>query len=297
MFTNNKGGVGKTTLCFNLATKFAEKGYKTCLIDLDPQCNLSRLALGDYFDNNLFSGNIKNVYDVLRGVIIGGSDIDTKIKFEKLGNTENLFLLPGSLKLSEYENSLISAYGEAAQGYERGYFVTSAIYKFLNHKGLNEEFDLFIIDTSPALNLINRIIFLSSDYFITPLMPDAFSVQGIENLGDTFLQWKENWKKTAKVLAGDKQIPFDQVMQGDALFLGYIVNSYNQYNKKPIKNNEIWINKIPEYVKINLSEKHGRNGLVEKSWREALATFESLEIAKLEFENLANNILSLLEKY
>ena len=50
-------------------------------------------------------------------------------------------------------------------------------------------------------------------------------------------------------------------------------------------------------MKINLSEKHGRNGLVEKSWREALATFESLEIAKLEFENLANNIMSLLEKY
>ena len=105
MFTNNKGGVGKTTLCYNLATKFAEKGYKTCLIDLDPQCNLSRLALGDYFDNNLFSGNIKNIYDVLKGVIVGGSDIDTKIEFQKLNNP-NLFLLPGSLKLSEYENQL-----------------------------------------------------------------------------------------------------------------------------------------------------------------------------------------------
>ena len=329
MFTNNKGGVGKTTLCYNLATKFAEKGYKTCLIDLDPQCNLSRLALGDYFDNNLFSGNIKTIYDVLRGVIIGGADIDTKIKFEKL-NQENLYILPGSLKLSEYENSLISAYGDAAQGYERGYFVTSAIYRFLNNKGLNEEFDIFIIDTSPALNLINRVIFLSSDYFITPLMPDAFSVQGIENLGNTFEQWKENWKKTAKILGRDNKIPSDQVMEGDALFLGYIVNSYNQYNKKPIKNNEIWINKIPEYVKNNLSEKHGRNGLVEKSWRESLAlikdcgqlsplsqeknkaifnldpqtdnfdlegTKESLEIAKIEFENLANNILRLLEKY
>ena len=329
MFTNNKGGVGKTTLAYNLATKFAEKGYKTCMIDFDPQCNLSRIALGEYFDENLLSGNVKNIYDVLRGVIVGGSDIDLKIEFQKLANP-NLFILPGSLKLSEYENSLISAYGEAAQGYERGYFVTSALNRFLNSKGINEEIDIFIIDTSPSLNLINRIAFLSSDYFISPLMPDAFSVQGIENLGNTFEDWKENWKKTGKAIARDKKVSLDMVMDGDSLFLGYIVNSYNQYGKKPISKNEVWIERIPEYVKKYLSEKHGRNGLVEKSWTTPLSfikdcgqlaplsqeknkaifnldpvidhfdvrgTQESLEIAKKEFEILSENILGLIAKY
>jgi len=331
VYFNNKGGVGKTTLAYNTAVRFAEMGYKTVLVDLDPQCNLSRISLGAIFEENLFSDNQKTIYSVLQGVIKGGSDINTNIQFEKIGTSNNLFILPGSLKLSEYENSLISAYGEAAQGSERGFFSTSAIDRFLTEKGLAEEIDIFVIDTSPNLNLLNRVIFLGSDYFITPLMPDAFSVQGIENLGNTFESWKDNWKKTAKVLAKDKKIPHDKVLDGEGLFIGYIVNSYNQYSKKPIKSNEEWIARIPEFIKKYLSEKHCRNGLVEQSWKNSLAlikdygqlpplaqiknkaifnldpvidgfenvkgTKENLEQSKKEFTALSQGILDILSNY
>lgn len=331
VYFNNKGGVGKTTLAYNTAVKFAEMGYKTVLVDLDPQCNLSRISLGNTFEENLFSDSQKTIYTVLQGVVRGGADIDKSVKFEKIGTSNNLFILPGSLKLSEYENSLISAYGEAAQGSERGFFSTSAIDRFLTEKGLEEEIDLFVIDTSPNLNLLNRVVFLGSDYFVTPLMPDAFSVQGIENLGNTFETWKDNWKKTAKVLAKDKGISHNKVLDGEGLFIGYIVNSYNQYSKKPIKSNEEWIEKIPTFIKKYLSEKHCRNGLVEKSWNNPLAlikdygqlpplaqiknkaifnldpsedgfenvkgTKENLEQSKNEFINLSENILTILENY
>lgn len=66
-------------------------------------------------------------------------------------------------------------------------------------------------------------------------------MQGIENLGGTFKAWKDNWKKTAKVLAKDKGIPHNKVLDGEGLFIGYIINSYNQYSKKPIKRNEEWV--------------------------------------------------------
>ena len=46
-FFNNKGGVGKTSLVYHLAWMFGELGYKALAADLDPQANLSIMALGE----------------------------------------------------------------------------------------------------------------------------------------------------------------------------------------------------------------------------------------------------------
>ena len=274
LFANNKGGVGKTTLAFNCAVSFAKQGYKTVLVDLDPQCNLSRLALGeDHYAQTLFSSTYKDISQVLKRVVEGGGDIDFTVPFIPLprGNS-NLSLLKGSVDLSRYENLLASAYGMAASGQQLGYFQTSAIDRFLRERGLQDEVDIFVIDTSPSLSLLNRIIFLGSDYFIVPMMPDAFSVQGIENLGTIFEQWKQNWKITGKALSGNTESKY--VLSGEGLFIGYVINSYNVYAKQPIKDHRHWIEEIPKKVKRFLSEKHCRNGLVEASWKNPVSIIQ-----------------------
>lgn len=327
VFCNNKGGVGKTTLAFNCASAFAKKGYKTAMIDLDPQCNLSLLSLGyQYFENNLFSNQKKNVFDVLSGIIEGGRDIDLSVRWEEI--EPNLYLLPGSLKLSNFENLLTTSYGLAAGGQQLGYFHTSAIDRFLKEKGLSDEIDIFVIDTSPNLGILNRVIFLGADYFAVPMMPDAFSVQGVENLGTIFEEWKINWKNSAKALAGD--IPQKNILQGEAIFIGYIINSYNVYGKKPIKKHRDWMQEIHPRVKKYLSEKHCKNGLVEQSWKNPLdiiqdygqlaafcqekcsaifnlnaeevlkfkqGTKENVEKSKEEFNRLSDKILEILKNY
>lgn len=329
-FVNNKGGVGKSTLAYNTAVQFANKGYKTVLIDLDPQCNLTRLALGEeYFANTLFSATAKTIYDVLKGVIEGGADIDLTATFEQArGARENLFVLRGDMRLSEYENVLSTAYNAAAAGQRLGYFTTSAIDRFMREKGLSEQVDLFIIDTSPTLGLLNRVVFLGTDYFVVPLMPDALSLQGIENLGTIFEQWKINWRDTGKALAGDIENRF--VLSGEGLFIGYILNSYNVYGQQPIRDHRRWIDQVPGKVKTYLSEKHCRNGLVAASSESSLhdiqdygrlpaithenglaifdidpakaeatqlGTRENIEKAKNEFDELSDRILAVLEKY
>jgi len=329
IFANNKGGVGKTTLAFNCAVKFAEKGYKTVLVDLDPQCNLSRLAMGeDYYLKHLFSAGEKTIADVLKGVVEGGADIDLGVQFLPVSGNENLSLLKGDINLSVYESLLITAYGQAASGQKIGYFNTSAIDRFLREKGLSEQIDIFVIDTSPSLGLLNQMILLGSDYFVVPVMPDAFSVQGIENLGIIYERWKSGWRNSAKALAGNTETKF--VLQGDPLFIGFIVNSYNVYGEQPIADHRAWMEKIPSKVREYLSEKHCRNGLVESSWKNPLqivqdygripakcqelgtaifnlnpgeiadhhvGTKENIDKSKEEFESLSQNILKILGSY
>jgi cellulose biosynthesis protein BcsQ len=326
VFFNNKWWVGKTTIAYNTAVKFAEKWYKTVLIDLDPQCNMSRLALWESFNIDISHEDDHTIYGVLKGIIEWGSDINLKIWFQTIW--ENLSILPGSLHLSRFQDLLITAYNQATWWQEIGYFQTSAIQRYLWEKWLDEEIDIFIIDISPSLDLLNRIILLWTDYFITPLMPDAFSLQGIENLWITLENWKKNWQNTGKALA--KNVANNKILQWEWLFIGYVINSYNQYRKQPIKSHQGWIDRIPQSIKEFISEKHCRNGLVEKSWKSSLmdlkdywelpaewqmkskaifnlvawedfpnvtGTRENLEISKVQFEELTENIITVLENY
>jgi cellulose biosynthesis protein BcsQ len=330
VFFNNKGGVGKTTLAYNTAIQFAKKGFRTVLVDLDPQCNLTRLALGyEYYENTLYSHIHKTIYDVLEGIIVGGSDVDYGTQFEPLGNVnENLFLLRGDTKLYKYENILPIAFNLAAGGNPSGFFQTSAIERFLRAKGMDDDVDIFVIDTSPSLNSLNQTIILGSDYFVVPLMPDAFSLQGIENMGEVFTEWKQKWKNTARAMSTGIETQY--VLDGEGLFIGYIMNSFNVYAEHAIRDHQKWIEQVPEKVRDNLSQRHSKNGLVIDTCKEPLANLQDfgrlpgisqetgqaifdiaesqvanyqqgskdlIDKAGKEFDELSNKILDILDKY
>lgn len=268
VFFNNKGGVGKTTIAYNTAIKFSKNGYKTVLVDLDPQCNLSELVLGNIFEQNIFSVLQDDIYKVVSKLVSATGDINRDVQFTKT-NYENLYVLPGSLKLSLFEELLVNNFSSAMSGQEAGYTITSAISRFLFDKGLNEEIDIFIIDTSPSLGVLNKVILLDSDYFITPMKPDNFSLMGIENLGSMLEKWKNQWKVGAKALAGE--ISNNKVLSGEAVFLGYIINDYNQYKKKEIKVHSEWIKKISIPVLNYLSKKHSKGDLLDLSYKNPIS--------------------------
>jgi len=285
VFCNNKGGVGKTTLAFHMGVELARRGFKVALIDLDPQCNLTLQALGHtFYEDNLFSGHTKTIYDVLRSKIEGSGDIDVAVK--PVNVRGNLFILPGDIQLSLYENLLLNGYNDAAAGNLRGYSDTSAIDRYLNEVGASEKIDIFIIDTSPSLGVLNRIIFLGAEFFAVPITPDSYSVQGVKNLGVVFENWKKNWKNTAQAAAVAGKTPTNQVLRGDALFIGYIINSFNVYDQRVVRRQADWLQKIPNEVKTFLSEKHGRNGLVEQSWKNPIGQMQDYgQLTAISMEN------------
>lgn len=286
VFCNNKGGVGKTTLAFNTAVSFSKLGYKTALIDLDPQCNLTLQTLSHtFYEDNLFSETkAKTIYDVLKPKIEGTGDIDMSVNLHHV--RDNLYILPGDIQLSVFESLLITGYTDATAGNLRGYSDTSAIDRYLNETGAKEGIDIFVIDTSPSLGVLNRVIFLGSDYFVVPLTPDSYSLQGIKNLGIVFEGWKKNWNYTAKAAAVAGSTPSNQVLKGDGLFIGYVINSFNRYNNKVVRRQKDWTENVPAEVKTYLSEKHGRNGLVEKSWKVALGSTQDYgQLTAISMEN------------
>jgi len=285
VITNNKGGVGKTTLAFHIGVELSRKGLKVALIDLDPQCNLTLQTLGQsFYDNNLFASVQTTIYNVLKPKLNGTGDIDKSISLTHV--RDKLYILPGDIQLSLYEDVLLTSYNEASGGILRGYSDTSAIDRYLDHVGASEEIDVFIIDTSPSLGVLNRVVFLGADYFIVPVTPDSYSVQGVKNLGIVFEKWKKQWKNTAQASAVAELIPLGNVLRGDGLFIGYIINSFNVYAKRALKRQNDWLDKIPLEVKNSLSEKHGRNGLVEKSWRNPVGKIQDMsQLTAISMEN------------
>jgi hypothetical protein len=214
----------------------------------------------------------------------GSGDIDMSVKPAHV--RDNLFILPGDIQLSLYEDLLIGGYNDAAAGNIRGYSDTSAIDRYLNEVGAAENIDIFVIDTSPSLGVLNRVIFLGAEYFVVPTTPDSYSVQGIKNLGTIFERWKKNWKNTAQAAAVAGQTPANHVLRGDGLFIGYVVNSFNVYDQRIVRRQSDWLEKIPMEVKQYLSEKHGRNGLVEQSWKSPIGSMQDYgQLTAISMEN------------
>ena len=159
-FSNQKGGVGKTTTCVNLAAYTARAGKRVLVVDMDPQGNASS-ALG-FFERK----DKKSVYEVIVG------DIETAGAVKKT-ETEGLDIITSSGDLAGAELEL----AQVMIGRER----------VLDEKieAVKEGYDFVFIDCPPSLGLLTVNSLAAADGVVVPIQCEYFALEGLSQMMNT----------------------------------------------------------------------------------------------------------------
>jgi cellulose biosynthesis protein BcsQ len=245
---NHKGGVSKTTTTFHLGWMLAEQGKRTLLVDADPQCNLTGLILGykqTELEDFYKSKNNNNLRDGLAPAFESRPSPIEAVNCVTIDGPEGLFLLPGHIRLAEYDVTLGMAQ------HISGSIITlqnlpGSINYLLNKTAEKYSAEYVLIDMSPSLSSINQNLLMISDFFIVPASPDYYSVMAIDSL----VMILDRWNRWSKMIQGmdiikEAVYPFPEVIPK---FLGTIIQKYRLMGGKPSKGFQNWIDEINKIV-------------------------------------------------
>jgi cellulose biosynthesis protein BcsQ len=237
---NHKGGVGKTTLTVNIADALADLGKTVLLVDADPQCNLTAFYLKEKFLDGLLGessdeeqGN--TLWSAVQPPTVGRGSVK-KIEVQNVG--ERLFLAPGDVLLSQYEEELPSAWTDAFARKVRGYDVMCALADTVNQLAAEVKADVVFYDAGPNVGALNRAVLLDSDYLITPVAADLFSLRALTTVGRSVGKWVKDWE-TVRSLATPKEQA--RLLLGKPKYLGYVTSAFKvSKGKKKAQPHNIW---------------------------------------------------------
>jgi chromosome partitioning protein len=226
---NNKGGVGKSTYTYHLAHLLERSGKTVLLVDLDSQCNLSAYCLTDAeLERSWASERGNSIWNAIERVYSGLGDIrerkPTKLeKDHRDGRYENLYLIPGDVMLTSYEDRLGDTWSGARGGDPLALRFQSAIHRYILWCAEAVQAEVVLLDLGPNLGSLNRAVLASCDYFMIPVSPDLFSIRGTENLGNKLATWRAGWDQCNENGAAlGIELP-----QGRPIFLGYVKQQHN----------------------------------------------------------------------
>ncbi len=252
---NHKGGVGKTTLTINIADALADLGKTVLIVDADPQCNVTSFFINETNLEKLLGesdekGSEATLWSAVKPVVEGRGGI-APLEYWTTG-INRVFLLPGDVLLSDYEEELPSAWTECFARRTRGYDVTTAISKIVDRTAKEIKADVCLYDVGPNVGALNRAILLDCDHFITPVAADLFSLRALTTVGRSIAKWITEWE-TIRDLAS----PADKAAlpKGRPHYLGYITSAYKVNTGQSAANPHAdWEKKIAPRVRDRIVE-------------------------------------------
>ncbi len=174
-FSNQKGGVGKTTSCVNIAAQVANKGNKKVLmIDMDPQGNATS-GLG------IPKNKIKNtIYDVIIG------ECEIKDAIIKTG-FKNLSVIPATIDLAGAEVELNDL--QDARNLTKNAILS-----------IKDNYDYIFIDCPPSLGMLTIEALSASDGVVIPMQCEFYSLEGMSQLLNTIKRIRKSLNPELQVV-------------------------------------------------------------------------------------------------
>ena len=221
-FSNQKGGVGKTTTCVNMAAYVEYMGRRVLLVDLDPQGNATT---GMGFSKSALK---KSVYNVL---IDGDEAKDNILRTEM----ETLDILPANIDLAGAEVELVYKKN-------REKVLKEAIDK------IKSNYDYIFIDCPPSLGLITINALVAADSVIIPIQSEYYALEGLSQLMNTISLVRQHLNKDLKI-EGVALTMYD----GRSLISKQIAAEIKKYFTK-----KLYEIVIPRNIRLSEAPSHGK---------------------------------------
>lgn len=169
---NQKGGIGKTTTATTMASMLAERGFKTLLIDADPQRN-STATYGAVSENEA------TLYDVLAA--------DERISISEAVQHTSFGDIVASDKLMR--NADLIFLQDSANG----------IYRLQDAISENTDYDYILIDTNPTIDRIMYNALVAADEVIIPISATMYGFMGLADLIETIREIQKRPNRNLKI--------------------------------------------------------------------------------------------------